>query len=133
MEIDYNSLISAARGGVWNAVFGSMGVCVFALLISRIEILSQRMSLKATTIAYRGPRIGRGLALMGFALAGFVVTLWAVWSRADTQGLSDAFSKMLASSAIGDQLLVALVAATAIFFDIGVFVFLMAEQRVGAR
>lgn len=132
MEIDINSLMTAARDGIWNVIFGSMGVCVFALFVSRIELMFQRMALKPTTIAYQGPRLGRGLMLMVIAALGLAASLAYVQSHMGGAGLSESFSKARASTVTMDQLLVAIVAATAVFFNIGAFIYLMAEQRTHA-
>ncbi len=131
MEIDYNSIIAAAHGGLWNLMFGATGVCVLALVISRVELIFQNASLKENSIVYRGPRIARGLTLMAIGLVGFGAALAAVAMSAGGDGIADSFGKAMASENTTQQLLTAATAATAILFDLGVFVFLMSEQRLG--
>ncbi len=133
MEIDYSSIFSAASGGVWNAIFGATGVCLFALLVSRIELVFQNISLKATTIAYQGPKITRGLSIMALGLLGLVLSLAAIWMRTHGANLADGFSKALASPDAIATVLLLLVGATALLFDFGALVYLGSEQRQGAR
>ena len=133
MEIDWNSLMNAAKDGVWNVVFGATGVCVFALFVSRVELLFQNASLKSTTIVYKGARIRRGLVEMAVALVGLGAALAALESATGGAGIVDSFSKALAETGAAQRPLAYAAGAAAILFDLGAFIFLMSEQRQGVR